>query len=183
MDEVELKFDGKTVTYSEYKRITRNFIEKQVKTPQELRELWIDDSKRRKFMEMLHEMQMDISFIKETEKMEKSDTFDVIANMLFEEPLITRDERAEEYIKKNIGEISQNNVDIKDIILVILEKYKKGGIENINLRILLNEDMIQKNAYKILKNNLGADNIAKLFNDIKIGLYEIEISRLMLGHL
>jgi len=177
MDEIELEFDGKTITYSEYKLITRKFMEKQIKTPEKLGELWIDDNKRRRFMEMLHEMQMDINFIKETEKLEKSDTFDVIANMLFEKPLITRNERAEEYIKENMDEISQNNEEIKSIIRDILEKYKKGGIENINLRILLNEDMLQKNAYKILKSNLGAENIAKLFNDIKVGLYKIEISK------
>ncbi|MGF7119561.1 type I restriction-modification enzyme R subunit C-terminal domain-containing protein [Methanobacterium oryzae] len=175
-DEIELEFDGKTVTYTEYKIITRKFIEKQVHTIEELRELWIDDSKRRKFIDMLQEMQIDINFIKETENSEDSDTFDLIANMIFEAPLITRNERAEQYIKANIDEISQNDDEIKEIILMILEKYKKGGIENINLRILLNEDMLQKNAYNILKSKLEPLNIAKLFNDIKIELYGAKIS-------
>ncbi len=176
MNEIELEFDGKKVTYAEYKLITRKFIEKQIKTPEELQELWIDDDKRRKFMDMLHEMQIDINFIKEIEKIDKSDTFDVIANMIFEAPLITRKERAEQFIKENINEISQNDHEIKSIVLGILDKYKKGGIENIDLRILLSEDMIQKNAYNILKDRLGSLNIAKLFNDIKIGLYKVEIS-------
>lgn len=176
MNEIELEFDGKKVTYAEYKLITRKFIEKQIKTPEELQKLWIDDDKRRKFMDILHEMRIDINFIKETEKIDKSDTFDVIANMIFEAPLITRNERVEQYIKENIDEISQNDQEIREIILDILEKYKKGGIENINLRILLNEDMIQKNAYNILKNRLGSLNIAELFNDIKIGLYRIKTS-------
>lgn len=175
-DEIELEFDGKTVTYTEYKIITRKFIEKQVHTIEELRELWIDDSKRRKFIDMLQEMQIDINFIKETENSEDSDTFDLIANMIFEAPLITRNERAEQYIKANIDEISQNDDEIKEIILMILEKYKKGGIENINLRILLNEDMLQKNAYNILKSKLEPLNIAKLFNGIKIELYGAKIS-------
>lgn len=176
MNELELEFDGKKVNYTEYKLITRKFIEKQIKTPEELQELWVDDDKRRKFMDMLHEMRIDINFIKETEKIDESDTFDVIANMIFEAPLITRNERAEQYIKENIDEISQNDQEIREIILDLLEKYKKGGIENINLRILLNEDMIQKNAYNILKNKLGSLNIAELFNDIKIGLYRIKSS-------
>ena len=175
-EEIELEFDGKTVTYSEYKLITRKFIEKQVKTLEELVELWINDNERRKFMDMLHEMQIDINFIKEVEKTEKSDTFDVIANMIFEAPLITRNERAEQYIKEKISEISQNDKEIKDIVLNVLEKYKNGGIENINIRILLSEDMIQNNAYNVLKSKLGAENIAKLFNDLKIGLYKTKIS-------
>lgn len=172
-DEIELEFDGKTVTYTEYKLITRKFIEKQVHSLEELQELWIDDSKRRKFMDMLQEMQIDINFIKETEKIEESDTYDVIANMIFEAPLITRNERAEQFIKENINEISQNDDEIKDIIISILDKYKKGGIENINIRILLNEDMLKKDAYNILKSKLGSLNVAKLFNDIKIELYRI----------
>jgi len=176
MNEIELEFDGKKVTYAEYKLITRKFIEKQIKTPEELQKLWVDDDKRRKFIDMLHEMRIDINFIKETEKIDKSDTFDVIANMIFEAPLITRNERAEQYIKENINEISQNDQEVREIILDILEKYKKGGIENIDLRILLNEDMIQKNAYNILKNKLGSLNIAELFNGIKIGLYMIKSS-------
>lgn len=175
-DEIELEFDGKKVTYTEYKFITRKFIEKQAHTLEELRELWIDDSKRRKFIDILQEMQIDINFIKETENSEDSDTFDVIANMIFEAPLITRNERAEQYIKANIDKISQNDDEIKEIILMILEKYKKGGIENINLRILLNEDMLQKNAYNILKSKLEPLNVVKLFNDIKIELYEAKIS-------
>lgn len=175
-DEIELEFDGKTVTYTEYKLITRKFIEKQAHTLEELQELWTDDSKRRKFIDMLQEMQIDINFIKETENTEDSDTFDVIANMIFEAPLITRNERAEQYIRANIDKISQNDDEIKEIILMILEKYKKGGIENINLRILLNEDILQKNAYNILKSKLGSLNVAKLFNDIKIELYKTKIS-------
>lgn len=175
-DEIELEFDGKTVTYTEYKIITRKFIEKQVHTLEELQELWIDDSRRRKFIDMLQEMQIDINFIKETENTEESDTFDVIANMIFEAPLITRNERVEQYIRVNIDEISQNDDEIKEIILMILEKYKKGGIENIDLRILLNEDMLQKNAYNTLKSKLGSLNVAKLFNDLKIELYKTKIS-------
>ena len=83
-NEIELEFNDKIITFTEYKIITRKFIEKQVPNFEKLQKLWIDDSKRRKFMDMLHEMQMDINFIKETEKTEESDTFDVIANMIFE---------------------------------------------------------------------------------------------------
>ena len=175
-NEIELEFNGKRITFTEYKIITRKFIEKQVSTFEKLQKLWIDDSKRRKFIDMLHEMQMDISFIKETEKTEESDTFDVIANMVFESPLITRKERAERYIKENIDEISSNDEEIKNIVISIMDKYEIGGIENINLRILLNEDMIQKDAYNILKSKMGPENVVKLFNDIKKGLYRINVS-------
>ena len=170
--EIKLEFNGKKITYDEYKIITRRFIEKQVKTPEELQELWIDDSKRRKFMDMLQEIQIDINFIKEIENSENSDTYDVIASMLFESPLITRRERAERYME-NIDEISHNDEEIKDIIGSIIEKYKIGGIENINLRILLSEDMLQKNAYNILKDKIGSENVAELFKDLKMGIYRL----------
>jgi type I restriction enzyme R subunit len=174
--EIELEFNGKKITFTEYKIITRKFIEKRVPTIEKLQELWVDDIKRRKFIDMLQEMQMDISFIKETEKTEESDTFDVMANMVFESPLITRKERAEQYLKENIDEISRNDEEIKNIIIDIMDKYEIGGIENINLRILLNEDMIQKEAYNILKDKMGAENVVNLFNEIKKGLYRINIS-------
>ena len=170
-DDLEIDFNGKKISFIEYKIISMKFIEKQVPTLKKLRELWIDDSKRRKFLDMLQERQIDITFIKEIEKKEDSDTFDVIANMIFECPLITRNERANHFIKKNIDNISQNNLEIKDVILSVLDKYRKGGIENINIRILLNEDMLQKDAYNILKSYLGPENIIKLFNDIKNELY------------
>ena len=172
-NEIELEFSGKTITFTEYKIITRKFIEKQVPTLEKLQELWIDDGERRKFMDILHEMQIDLNLIKEVEKTEESDTFDVIANMVFEAPLITRKERAERYIKENIDEMSNNDLEIKNIVISILDKYEKGGIENINLRILLSEDMIQKDAYNILKDKLGSVNVAKLFKDIKNELYNV----------
>lgn len=171
--ELEFEFNGKIITYIEYKIIIRKFIEKQVPTLEKLQELWIDDSKRRKFMDMLYEMQMDINIIKEAEKTGESDTFDVMASLVFEAPLITRKERAERFIKENIDEISHNDEEIKNIIVSILDKYEKGGIENINLRILLSEDMIQKDAYNILKAKLGSINVAKLFRDIKNELYDV----------
>ncbi|HML04961.1 MAG TPA: type I restriction-modification enzyme R subunit C-terminal domain-containing protein [Methanobacterium sp.] len=172
-NELEFEFNGKLITYTEYKIIVRKFIEKQVSTLEELQELWIDDSKRRKFIDMLHEMQIDINIIKEAEKTEKSDTFDVIANMVFEAPLITRKERLQKYIDEHIDEISHKDEQIKNIIISVLDKYEKGGIENINIRILLSEDMIQKDAYNILKTKLGSINVAKLFKDIKNELYSV----------
>ena len=172
INDLEIDFNGKKISFIEYKIISRKFIEKQISTLKKLRELWIDDSKRRKFLDMLQERQIDINFIKEIEKKEDSDSFDYIANMIFECPLITRNERANQFIEDNIDEISQNNHEIKNIILSILDKYRKGGIENINIRILLIEDMLQKDAYNILKCYLGPENIIKLFIDIKNGLYK-----------
>ncbi|MGZ7067021.1 MAG: type I restriction-modification enzyme R subunit C-terminal domain-containing protein [Methanobacterium sp.] len=175
-DEIELEFNGEIITYTEYKIIIRKFIEKQVSTLEKLKELWIDDSKRRKFVDMLQEMQIDLNFIKEIEKKEECDNFDVIANMVFEYPLITRNERADLYIKENIDKIIHNNEEIKDIVLSILDKYREGGIENINIRILLGGDMLQKDAYNILKANLGPENVVKLFNDIKRGIYNLKLT-------
>jgi type I restriction enzyme R subunit len=174
--EIELEFNGKEITYTEYKVITRKFIEKQIPTIENLQELWIDDSKRLKFIDMLQEIHIDFNFIKETEKSDKSDTFDVIANMVFESPLLTRDERAEQYIKAHSDEISQYGVEVKEVILAVLEKYRQGGIENINLRILLSENMLQMDAYNVLKSKLGIENVAKLFNDIKTDLYKLDVS-------
>ena len=176
VNEIELEFNDKIITFREYKIITRKFIEKQVPTLEKLQELWIDDSKRRKFMDMLHEMQIDINFIKKTEKTEKSDIFDIIANMVFELPLITRKERIEQYIKTYKEEISQYGDEVKGIVFSILKKYEKGGIENINPRILLNKDMIQKDAYNILKNKISPENVVIFFNEIKEGIYQMKIS-------
>ncbi|MGZ7117805.1 MAG: EcoAI/FtnUII family type I restriction enzme subunit R, partial [Methanobacterium sp.] len=89
-NEIEIDFNGKKITYTEYKIIARKFIEKQVPDLKKLYDLWIDDSKRIKFVDMLQEMQIDLNFIKEIEKKEECDNFDVIANMVFEYPLITR---------------------------------------------------------------------------------------------
>ena len=170
--DLEIDFNDKKISFIEYKIISRKFIEKQISTLKKLRELWLDDSKRRKFMDMLMERQIDINFIKEIEKKEDSDSFDYIANMIFECPLITRNERANQFIEDSIDKISQNNDEIKNIILSILDKYRKGGIENINIRILLSEDMLKKDAYNILKSDLGSENVVKLFIDIKKDLYK-----------
>lgn len=171
-DEIELEFDGENIAYAEYKKLVRDKIEKSVHNLNDLKKLWVDDDQRKEFLDKMHEKEINIDFIKNIEDMEDSDSFDVIAHIIFETPLITMDERAKHYLNWNMSEINKYGEEVRDVVFAILEKYARGGVENISPKILLLEDMKEKDALGVLKREIGAQNVSKFIYNIRHKVYE-----------
>lgn len=86
------------------------------------------------------------------------------------------DERAKHYLNYHMSEISKYGEEVKEIVFSIMEKYSRGGVENITPKVLLQEDMKEKDAYNVLKDKIGSHNIAKFLNTIKKDIYKNTIS-------
>ncbi|WP_100222247.1 EcoAI/FtnUII family type I restriction enzme subunit R [Methanobacterium formicicum] len=177
-DEIEIEFDGETVAFAEYKKLAKNNIIEKAHNIKELEDLWLNDNKRKLFLDKLSEMNVDIELIKTIEKMHDSDGFDVISHLVFDTPIITRDERVKYYLNHHMNDINQYSEEVREILFVILEKYKKGGIDNLTPNILLLEDMKERKAYSILNKELGPFNIGKFITGIKKGVYKNKITTL-----
>ena len=111
--------------------------------------------------------------IKYIENLSEIDSFDVIARIVFDAPLISKDERARHFINKHLPEIDRYGEDIKRIILMLLEKYKHGSIEALSPRALTAPDLEKLSAFNKLKKTLGIRGIPKLFEDMRKKVYEI----------
>ena len=173
-EEIDIEFDGNKISFAEYKQYTKEHILKEVHTTEDLKNLWINDSLRKEFLNKLKEKNIDIELIKKLENKLDYDTFDIIAHLVFDAPLLTKDERVIYFINAHIHHINKYGDDIREIAFSLLEKYKKGGIENISTNALKTPDMKRKNALIKLKNALGL-KIPKFLNYIKKHIYDSEI--------
>jgi type I restriction enzyme R subunit len=170
-EEIQIELDGNYVSYAEYRRYAEEKLKEKVHTLDDLKEMWIDNSKRKELLEKLKEEHVYIDFIKEIENLTDTDGFDVIARIVFNAPLITKDERVKYFINKHLSEIEQYGEDIKEIVFLLLEKYKRGGVEDLTPRALKTPDLEKHSALNKLKSKLGIEKIPVFFKNLRERLY------------
>ncbi|ACV24088.1 EcoAI/FtnUII family type I restriction enzme subunit R [Methanocaldococcus fervens] len=172
-EEIEVEVNGTNVSYAEYKRYVKENIVKEIHTLEDLKDVWINDKKRKEFLDKLKEKCIDIDLIRDLEDMDEVDGFDIMAHLVFDVPLLTRNDRVNYFINKHLYKIDKYGRDIRDIVLSMLEKYKRGGIDNLSPKVLLTQDMKRKGALNKLKAKVK--NIPQFINEIKSNIYELEI--------
>jgi type I restriction enzyme R subunit len=131
-EEIEVEFDGVKLSYAEYRKYSKDKIEHAVHSSDELREVWLDPDRREKFIEDLEEKRVNIGLIKSIENLEDVDTFDIIAHIAFNAPLLTREDRVKSFMRQNAQAIDQHGTEIAEAIREIMEKYKMSGEENLS---------------------------------------------------
>ena len=174
-EEVSIEIDGNLLSYAEYKKYVEKRLRSEFHTLNELKKVWLDDEKRERFLEKLREENIDIELIKDIENLSEFDSFDVIARIVFNAPLVTKDERVKHFINKHIHDIDRYGEDIKRIVLMLLEKYKHGGIEDLSPKALTTPDMERLSAFKKLKDVLGIQGLPRLFEKVKEKVYEVSL--------
>ena len=174
-EEVLIEVEGNQISYAEYKKYAQEKIKETVHTLDELKKIWLDDKKREELLQKLKENHIEIEVLKEIEDMEDVDSFDIIAHIVFNTPLITKDERIKHFINKHISEIDKYGDDIKEITLRLLEKYKYGNIEDISPKVFQTPDLVKFAALQKFKKKLGVKNIPKFFEEIKHDIYNISL--------
>lgn len=172
-EEILIEIDGNQISYAEYKKYAKEKIKETVHTLDELKKIWLNDEEREKILEKLKEKHIEIQILKEIEDMENVDSFDIIAHIVFNTPLITKDERVKHFINKHSSEIDKYGDDIKEITLRILEKYKHGNIEDISPKVFKTPDLEKFDALQKFKNKFGIEYIPKFFERIKNNLYNL----------
>ncbi len=172
-EEILIEVDGNQITYAEYKKYAQEKIKETVHTLDELKKIWLDDEKREELLQKLKEKHIEIEILKDIEDMEDFDSFDIIAHIVFNTPLITKDERIKHFINKHISEIDKYGDDIKEITLRLLEKYKYGNIEDISPKVFQTPDLQEVSALDKFKEILGIRKISEFFKQIREELYEL----------
>ena len=170
-EEIQIELDGNYVSYAEYRKYAEEKLKEKVHTLDDLRKIWIDDFKRKELLDKLKEEHVYIDLIRELEGLNDIDSFDVIARIVFNAPLITKDERIRYFINKHLSEIEQYGEDIKEIVFLILEKYKRGGIQDLSPRALRTPDLEKYSALSKFKARMGVNRISEFFDVLRAKLY------------
>jgi len=143
-EEVEVEFDGQKLSYAEYRKYSKEKILSHVHSTNDLRKIWLDQAKREEFVKGMEEAKVNVGLIKSIDNLEDSDSFDVIAHLVFNAPLITRDDRVKQFMRENESLVAQYGPAIQETISELLDKYRYSGEENLSSNVFALPNMYAK---------------------------------------
>jgi len=143
-EEVEVEFDGIKLSYAEYRKYSQDKLKNSIHSTNDLRDIWLNPEKREWLIKELEDKKVNIGLIKSIENLEDVDSFDVIAHLVFNAPLLTREDRIKHFMRQNVQELNQYGEEIKDAVMDILDKYKNSGEENLSAQIFSLPNMFVK---------------------------------------
>lgn len=143
-EEIEIEFEGKKLSYAEYRKYSKKNILDKVHTTNELRKVWLDQKMKDEFIKELEGKKVNIDLIKSIDKLEDSDSFDVITHLAFDAPLLTREDRTKHFLRQNSQLIDRYGEIIKASVNEILDKYKYSGEENLSSQVFMLPNMYAK---------------------------------------
>jgi len=126
---------GRQLTLDEYRDYTRDLVVRAAPSRRALREVWVRSGARRAFLAELRRREVHPEALAEALGCPEADTFDLLAHVAFGDPLRSRDERAAAFRNRGQGFLSGRGEEARRVILELLEKYRVGGIEQLEPRV------------------------------------------------
>jgi len=162
--------DGKLVTES-LKDYSRKQINERYSSLDDFLRHWKDSEKKQAIVEELEESGV---VFKELQKMvdKDLDPFDLICHIAFEQPPLTRKERAENVKKQNyFGKYSDT---AGEVLQALLDKYEDEGLENLEDMKVLRLDPFNKmgSPMEIVEEFGGRDQYLQAIHEIENELYK-----------
>lgn len=97
----------------------------------ELKKRWIDPDRRRELLEKLEERQVAVDVLAEILKRPDVDSFDILANIAFNETMYSREERAVALFNLNQQFFALYNEPARNVLRVLVDRYIQGGLDEI----------------------------------------------------
>ncbi|WP_376791878.1 EcoAI/FtnUII family type I restriction enzme subunit R [Thermoflexus sp.] len=126
---------GQQLSLAEYRDYTRHQVRRHAPTFKDLRSIWVDSQRRRAFLEELRRLSVHPEILAEVEGNPEADTYDLLAHIAFGAPVRTRSERATAFLNREQRFLRKYADDARQVILELLDKYRVGGIEQIEPEI------------------------------------------------
>ena len=169
-----LMANGKTLNDAEYVEYSRKGIIKRAANLKDLYHIWINSEERNIFLNELKEESIYPELLASIIKRPDADTFDVIAHVAFDAPILTRDERANNFINKKALFLNALGEKARDVILSLLDKYRIGGIEQISRPEVFRLPPFDEMGYISGVANMfgGSDKLKTALSELQRGLYE-----------
>jgi type I restriction enzyme R subunit len=126
---------GEQLTLQQYRDYTRRRVLQAAPDRTVLRELWVDSDRRRAFLEDLRRSSIHPEVLAEVLGLPEADAFDLLCHIAFDDPIRTRGERATAFRNREQAFINAHREEARQVILELLEKYRIGGIEELEPEI------------------------------------------------
>jgi type I restriction enzyme R subunit len=126
---------GQQLSLTEYQAYTRQRVRQHAPTLSDLRGIWVDSNRRRRFLEDLRNVSIHPELLAEVEGNTEADAFDLLAHIAFGAPVRTRGERATAFLNREQAFLRRHRAEAREVILELLDKYRAGGIEQLEPEI------------------------------------------------
>jgi len=126
---------GEQLTLEQYRDYTRRRVLQAAPNRGVLRELWVDSARRRAFLDELRRSSIHPEVLAEVLGRPEADAFDLLCHIAFDDPIRTRGERATAFRNREQAFINAHREEARQVILELLEKYRIGGIEELEPEI------------------------------------------------
>ena len=171
-EELYVEVEGEKLNKAKYIEYARENVRKKVLTLEDLRKIWIDKEKRKRFLQDLKVKSINPELIAQLLDRLDADAFDIIAHVAFDAPILSRDDRAQALLNEKQQIINSFNETAKKVLLNLIEKYKIGGIDEISPEALESPDIQKIGKLKEIIDSFGGiDNLINTLENISQSLY------------
>jgi len=115
----------------QYIDYSRRKVIQTAKDRETLKRIWIDRRQRHEFLNDLKKSDIHPQILAEVLGQQEADTFDLLCHLAFGDPIRTRSERATAFLNREQAFIQNHQQKAREVILELLEKYKIGGIDEL----------------------------------------------------
>lgn len=165
--------DGKTLRTESIKSFTKKQICRRFKTLDAFVKNWTEAERKEAIVNELKELSVLIDAVRvKNPALAEADIFDIICHVAFDQPALTRRERAENVKKRNY--FAKYEGKARQVLEALLEKYAENGImdfEDVNVLDHSPFDAIGK-PQKIVKLFGGVANFEKALRELESEIYK-----------
>jgi type I restriction enzyme R subunit len=176
--DIEVRYvgdDGRPLTAKEYLDKLLGILPKFFDSEAELRELWSKPETREELLRELANVGFDEEQLESLQKMvqaEDSDIFDVLAFLVFESQMRTREERAEDARNETLTKPFKNN-KAKFFLSFLIDRYERDGIDELKRDRLGELITLSKMTVSDATKAFGSsDNLLEAYYDVQKSLYK-----------
>lgn len=120
------------MSLQEYLDYSKEKIVSLVPNWEDLKTAWQNAETRKGLMEQLTRKSIYIGVIAEVLNETNADDFDLIAHLVYKQPIRTRFERASTFRQRENAWLNTHSQPSREVILALLQKYELGGVEELS---------------------------------------------------
>lgn len=169
-----LSEDGKTMRTESVSGFTRRQLRKRYATLQDFIQNWTAADRKKAIVDELKEYSILIEAVREKNpSLVNADIFDIICHVAFDQPPLTRRERANNVIKRNY--FAKYEGKAREVLMALLDKYADYGILNLEDPDILDHEPFNEigKPQKIVKLFGGIQQFEQALKELESEIYKL----------